>query len=612
MKNRMLHKILFRFGLIAFLAGIIPGRVKAQNGGITANAPAVVTVDEAFSYTITGEVQGEIDIPHVHGVYILGGPNQMVSYQSSNINGKLQNTLQVTYTYMMKIDAEGDYIIPPATLTANNKTYKTNEVRIKVIKGTSHVESTAPQGKSLPSQEGKPVIVRQIPSKANVYVGEQLVLATKVYVRERLQITNLKTPSYEGFWNADLEADKAAGRDVVNGLTYSSQIIDRQLLTAQKTGNLKLDPVKMDVMIQKMVRKKSNPFGDIFDDPFFNNAFNSYQTVPDNFVSNPVTIHVKPLPPGAPSSFDGAVGDYELLASLSRDSTMANESVTLKVTLSGSGNLPLLQPVKVDFPPDLEVFDPKTDPKFRNTLSGSVGSVAFEYLIIPRNRGNFRIAPVEFTFFDPSSGKYITRKSKEFNLKVTGEKPGEGSSALQQVPQGFFRDEVKNLGNDIRFIKTGNPVLTRKDESLLHSPWMLVLPAGIILLVILFATRRRRAKKQEDINYLRNRRARKLAIQRLKTARHLLDKNEEGFYEEILRASWGYLSDKFGVDTSDLSRESIQEKLNRYGLPDDLEKDLWALIDECEFSQFAPGEAGDKNEIYYRAENILYGIEENI
>ena len=326
-----------------------------------------------------------------------------------------------------------------------------------------------------------------------------MVLSTKVYVRERLQITNLKTPSYEGFWNENLEPDKAAGRDVINGLTYSSQVINRQLLTAQKSGDLKLDPVQMDVMIQKRVRTKSNPFGNIFDDPFFDNAFNSYQNVPDSFDSNPVTIHVKPLPAGAPSSFDGAVGDFNMTASISKDSTLTNESVTLKVKVSGTGNLPLLQPLKVDFPPDLEVFDPKTDKNFKNTISGSTGSVTFEYLIIPRNKGNFRIAPVEFSFFNPSTSKYETRKSKEFSIKVTGEGTGEGQTNVQQMPQGFFRDEVKNLGNDIRFISTSPGDLRRKDQSLLHSSWMLIFPAGIVLLLILFFFRQNRMKKHADV-----------------------------------------------------------------------------------------------------------------
>ncbi len=600
-------------GTIAFLMIVSVFAADGQSKGVSANAPAVVTEDEPFSFTVSGDIQGDVSFPDVKGVKVLAGPSSMVSYQSSNINGKLQNTMKVSYTFMLKISGEGEYTIPPLSVKTGKKTYETNAVKIRVIKGTANVRSSRPQGGQQPSSaNGKGVILKQIPSKTDVYVGEQLVLSTKVYVRERLQITNLKTPPYEGFWNDDLDADKAAGRDVINGLTYSSQVINRQLLTAQKSGDIRLEPAEMDVLIQKRVRRQSNPFGDIFDDPFFDNAFNNYKTVPDSYESNPVTIHVKPLPSGAPASFDGAVGDFNMKAEISKDSTLANESVTLKVTISGRGNLQLLQPVKVDFPPDLEVFDPKTNKNIRNTTSGSVGTVTFEYLIIPRNRGNFRIAPVTFTSFNPQTGRYHTVKSLEFTLKVSGNGTENAQGGVQQMPQGFFRDEVKSLGSDIRFIHTDPGNLRKKDRSLLHSPWMLLYPGGILILIILFVTRKQRLKKHADVYYIRSRKARKKAVQRLKTARHLLNLNNDGFYEEILKACWGYLSDKFGIDTSDLSRDRIQEHLERVNVPGEVSADLWSLIDECEYSRYAPGETRDKQPVYARAENILSRIEENV
>ena len=174
MGNSLQHKIILRLSILSLLCAMAVTATFGRDGGITADAPAVVTVDEAFSYTISGDIQGDVNLPALDGVKILSGPSQMVSYQSSNINGKLENTMQVSYTYMMKITSEGDFVIPPATLRANGKTYTTNEVKIKVIKGTADVQSSGPQGKSIPSEQGKSVIVRQIPSKTNVYVGEQL------------------------------------------------------------------------------------------------------------------------------------------------------------------------------------------------------------------------------------------------------------------------------------------------------------------------------------------------------------------------------------------------------------------------------------------------------
>jgi hypothetical protein len=214
-------------------------------------------------------------------------------------------------------------------------------------------------------------MIRQLPSRRNIFLGEQIVIETKVYVRENLQVTGLEEPKYNSFWRQEIEADNFVGSEVINGQSYRTQVIKRDLLTAQKTGEIVIEPAKMDVMLRKRISSgsRSRNFDDIFDDPFFRDPFERYENVPASYSSNAITINVKPLPASAPASFNGATGNFSFSADISRDSTRTNESLRLKITVKGKGNLDLLQAPKVDFPPGLEVFEPKSNADLNNTLA---------------------------------------------------------------------------------------------------------------------------------------------------------------------------------------------------------------------------------------------------
>ncbi len=596
-----------RIALSAFFILFGNNLLNAQE--FKASAPAVVQTGQAFNYSLNGNRQGSVELPEMKGIRLIAGPGQSISTQSSNVNGRLQTVTNVAYTFALMIDEVGEYEIPGAKITSGGKVFTSNAIRISAIKGTSQVQSTAVPDQG---QGNESVLLKIIPSRRDIFIGEQILVETKVLVRENLQVTGLDEPKYDGFWREEIKADNFMGNDVVNGKSYRTQVIGRDLLTAQKAGSLKIAPARMDVMLRKKVKSQRNSggFDDFFNDPFFRDPFERFENVPASFTSNPITINVKPLPSGAPSTFTGAVGQFSFNASLSRDSLQANESLNLKITIKGNGNLSLIDIPKVDFPPDLEVFEPKTNSSLTNSTQGTSGIISFEYLIIPRNQGDYRISPIEFSWFDPSSVTYKTVKSEEFNFKVRGQTEGEGEGDANQIAQGFFRDEVKDINADIRYIKTDPGTLHKKRLNLLRTGWLMVYPLGILLLVVLLVIRRKSLERRANARYIRNRKANKMAAKRLANARKLMAAGDDNFYDEILKAFWGYFSDKLGINTSELSREKIHEKLKIHNVPGEFIGSLWELLDECEYSRYAKGARSDKAKIYHNAVKRLSDIEQ--
>ena len=335
MKSRKLLKII-RFPLILLLALIFNSfSVFSQDQTAKASAPAVVKEGNAFNYVISTEQQGQASLNPPPGIRIIGGPSQMVSYRSSNVNGRLENVTQITYTFALMPEKAGDYVIPPAVIKSGRKDILTNQVSIKVVENIAadNSQSSEPEGVMLSLQS----------SKKSIYEGEQIVIETKVLVRDRLQITSFPKRSYEGFWAEELEGDNFARTEVLNGYQYRTQVISRDLITAQKKGDLTIGPVQMDVNIQKAVRRsRNNVFDDFFDDPFFESPFQSYENIARTIKSNTLKINVKSLPAGAPQSFNGAVGSFKTNAAISKDSVDVNEAISINITISGKGNLGLI------------------------------------------------------------------------------------------------------------------------------------------------------------------------------------------------------------------------------------------------------------------------------
>jgi len=528
---------------------------------------------------------------------------------------------EVSYTYVLGAVSEGTFTIPSSTVKVGRKEYKTNEVEVVVNASgpaaTPGGAGTGNQGmeedRSIQGTSGDDqVFLRVIPSKRDVYLGEQFVSGLKVYTRVSTRPGSAASDlPYEGFYKTSLEADANAQQQDIGGQTYVTQVIQRHILIPQKSGDLEIAPYESEWMVpQRVQRQRSgNPIDDFFNDPFFN----SMQEVPVTLTTLPVTIHVKPLPTGAPVGFTGAVGEFQMSAELSTDHIRVNEALSLKITISGTGNLPLLGEPEVNLPPDHDLYDVNRTVHTSTAGNRISGSVTFEYPIIARYAGRFRIAPVQFAWFDPKSASYKTVQTGEFNFTVEkgeDEEPADGV----YVP-GVVHESVRDLGTDIRDISRAYPVFTVVRSSLLGKRWYWGLYAlALLLTAVLIMVIRLVTKRNADLTLVRNRKAGRMARSRLKKAERFKKSGEsDKFYEELGKAIWGYLSYKLNIETSGLSREAILEHLEKRNIPGDVLSELLRILEESEFSRFAPtSERSDMGSLFSDAAQLIRNLESSL
>jgi len=599
--------------------------LSGQDETFTATAPSVVTVGEQFQYVIEGSERGELRLPSLGDFQLLAGPFSSYSSHSQWVNGKMTMETVVSYTHVLRANKTGSYTIPPSTIKVGRKEYKTNEVAIVVNPGNAPGAGAAPGADSQAEQEGAaqqqtpgtagesdPVFLRVLPAKREVYVGEQFVSGLKVYTRVNTRPASSSGDlPYEGFFKKSLNPDASAQRQNIQGQQYVTQVIQRHILIPQKTGDLVIAPYESEWMIQQRVqrRRSNNVFDSFFDDPFFDNV----QEVPTKLATPPLTIHVKPLPSGAPEGFTGAVGDFSVEASLSSQEIEVNEALSLKITIRGKGNLPLLGEPKVNLPPDHDLYD--VNRSLNTSTSGNriSGSVSFEYPIVARHAGRFRIAPIQFAWFDPTKEQYHTASTDEFTFTVLKGESEDGSGNVY-VP-GVMHESVEDLGTDIRDISRGSQNFVPLASSLFATRWYRwIYPIVFLLAVLSIVLIQVVARRNADLNLVRNRQANKMARARLKKAERLRKSEDHSkFYEEIGRAIWGYLSDKLNIETSMLSREVVLEQLKQHRIPDSLQEELLRILDDSEFSRFAPSsEKSDVNVLYGDAVSLIRNLENKL
>ncbi len=609
--------------LTFFITGIV-NNLPAQEPSFKASAPATVTLGVGFNYTVTGNENvksSSIQLPEMDGIRFVSGPSTFMSTQSSIINGRRENIIQVTFTYVLIATKEGRITIPPAVIKDGNKTYTTEAVEITVT-APSGGQAARPEAPKTTEPSGQSdtetnYFIRLIPSKRTVWMGEELLISAKIFTNENLRFSEIKYPEIEGFWKQELEADQQASREVIDGKQYLTQVFKRDLLIPQKTGILNINPIDATVLIQQLVRsQRRSPFGDIFNDPFFNDPFfDTYQNVPVNIQSNPISIEVKPLPSGAPDYFTGAVGQFTINISPVKDMVNVNEAISFKINVKGKGNLALLKTPDLNFPPDVEVFEPKTVKNITHSAGGTTGTVSFEYIVIPRYPGTFRIPPVEFSYFDPAKGNYQSLKTRDITITVEKSETTDQAEILGTQPgiTGIRQDQVTSINTDILFIKTNKPEFRKYGKSIpdtLLFKW--IFPAGIMLFISLVLYRREHIKRNKDLAYMRTRKARKMAVRRLQTAKKMLHKNDSGMYEEILKALWGYIGDKLSVDQANLSRQTARSGLKNRNVPDEVIITFLEVIDDCELARYTTGNSINPETVYQRSEDLLYKLESSI
>lgn len=560
-----------------------------------ASAPNVVELGEQFRLTYSVNAKGKsIKMPSLDGFRVLMGPSTSKNYSSQYVNGKGTTTVTYTYTYVLLAEKEGKFTIKPASVTVDGEAKSSNQLTIEVVKvdqtqnNTRSNQSQTQSGTNKITQ--KNLFVKVNVDRRSVYMGEHIVATLKVYTRLNIAgFGDSKFPSFDGFLSQEVPTPGQISlqRENVNGTIYNTGIIRKLILFPQHTGDITIDPFELECIIRQQAARKNNGFFDDF--------FGNYQDVKVPRKSKPIKIRVKKFPSNKPSSFDGAVGQFKLTTTIDKDSVKANDAITMKVKISGNGNLKLIKPLEFNFPADFEVYDPKTNQSLKNSTKGMTGSTTFEYLIIPRHGGEYEIPSVNFSYFDPKARIYRTRSTPKFDIKVA---KGEGD-ASGTVISSFTKEKVKFIGKDIRFIKTGDFEAQLKGEVFFGTTnfWLgYIVPFFIFVLGFVF--NRKRIKENADTAKLKNKRANRVAMKRLKAASASLKaKNKEQFYDEILKAIWGYTSDKLNLPLENLNKENITEILLGKGTEQELVNEFIDILNTCEFAQYSPS-SGSSEMVY--------------
>jgi len=586
--------------------------VLSQDVSFTASAPRVVRVGEQFRLNfVVNASPGAFNAPEITDFYVVSGPNQSTSQSFQIINGRRSSSVTITYTYYLQATGEGKYTIDPARVVVDGKEYQSNPVDIEVLSvqgGTGQ----APPGGQQPSAPATDIdvsdelFVRLHTDRKSLYLGEHIIVTIKLYTR--LQISGFgesEMPGFDGFWTQEIEAPTQLNlvRENINGRIYNTAMIRKVILFPQKTGEIEISPFGLETYIRQMVERPRSVFDDFFG--------SSYSNVLKLLKSQPVTISVKPLPAGAPADFSGSIGNIAVKAEIDKPELKTNDALTYRITISGSGNIQLSDAPRVNFPPDFESYDPKVETSVRNTDSGQTGSKTFEYLLIPRHAGNFRIPPVSMSFFEPRSGQYRSLYTEEFNLIVT---KGEEEEAVSVVT-GRTKEDLRIIGSDILFIKD-HPFKLKKTGSGLFGSARFILLYGIpfILFISVLLVRRNRIKRLQNEELVKHQRASREARKRMKVASAAMKRGEEeAFYETVMKALEGYLADKLSISKSDLSKDAVREGLARYNVPDDLVEEYLELADRCEIAKYAPGTImGGMEDIYKKTIWVIGTMDQNL
>lgn len=585
----------------------------------SASAPKSVPENQNFNLTFTIENASgsNLKLPSLNDFTLLGGPNTSSSMQI--INGAVSQS--ASYTYVLRPKRQGTFKIGRATVEVGGNTLESNEVTIVVTapsaqqpsqQGNSYGNSESPpqNAEDLAKQLKNDVFVKVLLSRNSVYKGELLTATYRLYFRQNLNGFNLsKAPSMEGFWSKEVELDPNRKQtvEIYNGQRYYVLDILKYNLYPQRSGMLQITPAEISTSAQVVVQSKSrDPF-----ESFFNMGMT--QEVPLKLKTEVVTINVKELPQeGKPAGFAGAVGKFNYETSLSATESKTDDAVTYSIKISGSGNLNLVDAPPLQVPAGFEVYDPKLKEKIANSEAGVSGWKQYDYLLIPRLPGEFTIGGESFSYFNPSTGKYEIINTPAFPLKITGE-PSKNSNA--NAASSVSQRGVAVLGEDIRYIKTTAPAFGTTRVSFFGSVGFVALYALPFLAFFgLLAVRRRKDSLAADLIGSRRRKALKLAKNRLLAAeKGLADKAKRKFYDEVSRATWGYLSDKLNMDTSSLSKESVEEQLLAKNVKPETISRLNRLINACELSLYAP--AADDAEMkinYANALNLIADLEDEI
>ena len=545
---------------------------------------------------------------------VVWGPQRGTSTSVQIINGKTTRSSQTSYTYILQAKSTGTFTIQPATAKVKGEVISSKPVSVQVVSGNT---SSQQQGASAQGEEetsarsttsGSDIFMRLTLSRNSVVVGEPVTATLKIYNNANLVgFENARFPAFKGFWSQeDVPANIEFQREQVNGTLYKSAVLRRWVIIPQKSGEMTIDPAEVVCLVN--VQRRRSGSGSVFDE-FFGT---DYATVRERVSTKPATLHVAPLPSGAPASFSGGVGQFSIQTRLSKDSLRTHDAASLLVTVSGKGNIALVEAPKISFPPDFEVYDVKTS--VNTDKNGTSGSKTFEYPFIPRSHGEFSVGPVEYAYYDVSKRRYAVATAPALPLKVA-----RSAAASVAAPDGSpalvtDRKGVKNLGEDIRFIRTKTTLGSGKGFLVYSTAWWVTIAALLLAGFGFWLGFRKAAARRADVVGNRGRRATRQALKRLSQARDFLQKNlYTAFYEELHRSLLGFVGDKLAMDMADQNKDNIQASLIAHGVPESVAAGFTGLLDACEEARYAP-DAGHQamNDHYEKAVSTITAIDDSM
>lgn len=602
--------------LVLFIISLLSLNISAQEVSFKASAPNVVAKGDNFRliYTLRGGEGSGINAPEtIKGFDVLYGPAVSSSYSTQIINGKATTDSSESYIYTLAAASEGTFTIPAATIKVNGKTYTSNSIQIKVLPPDKNAKAGQQQGGAQGGQASEPsstaqkinpsdAFIRAIISKTKVYEQEAFVVTFKFYTTLQVSdIGKIEFPEFEGFMveDQDLPPTRQLTMEHYNGRNYYSVDLRRTLLFPQRSGKITIPPGKIEMVFNVRSGKAVQTF------------FGPQYVMTDvkkTMTSSPLTINVTPLPEGKPANFSNGVGSFTMSQSITSTNIKANDAVTLKLVISGTGNMKLIKTPELQLPKDFEVYDPKITNDLKYTDKGLTGTKTIEYLFIPRYQGTYKVAPVTFSYYDNNSNSYKTQSTPEYTLNVAKD-PNAGESNATS----FNQSEVK-VEQDIRYLKTGEPSFSKIDSFLFGSTayylWYVIPFLAFVVCLILY---RKQIKENADVIRMKTKQANKVAVKRLKLAgKYLQTHQKEKFYEEVLRATWGYLSDKLVIPVANLNRDNIEQELTQYSASEELISKFISILDTCEFARYAPVESDTAMDNLYKDTVDAIGEMENL
>ena len=617
--KRLLHIfILICFSISSWADGDVSFRV---------SAPSTVEAGGKFrvQFTINTQNASNFSAPDFKGFEVIYGPATSSQSSFQIINGRTSQSSSIIYTFVLMSDAPGTYTIGSASVLVDGKTVKSKPVQVRVLSGAGggasaggganggyssnngggrQPSATAEQPSA--NISAKDLFMTATASRTTVHEQEAILLTYKIYTLLDLRQLDGKLPTLDGFQIQEIPLPRTKEFDIeqYNGRNYRTVVWSQYLLFPQKSGTLTIPSITYEGLV--ITRNRNlDPI-----EAFFNGQ-SGYAEVKRKITTPTLTIHVSPLP-NKPEGFSGAVGKFSVSSSISTQEVDANEAVTLKINVKGSGNMKLIAIPEVNFPKDFETYDAKVNDKFELTRTGLAGTKEFEYLFVPRHAGTYEIPAADFIYFDTDSRSYKTLKTEAYTLKVNKGKGGSGQNVSNYSGQ---QQDVQQLNQDIRFIKQGDVELHQLGDTFFGT-WKYGLSYLLPLLffVIVLIVGRKQMKANANVALSRGRKANKVALKRMKTAKKLLDTHDQNrFYDEVLRALWGYVGDKFNMSQESLNKENIEQSLASRQVPAEQIQQFIKVLNDCEFARYAPGDANENmGNVYNSAIEAITKMEDNL